>query len=267
MTDAAPRLTAPGTTMLLAFSRSGTTSETLAAVEEFRRLGGGRVIVVTTDADSALAAAADATFAAGSAMERSVAQTRSFSSMLLLAQAIAAVLGENDLSPLKQLAGHASELLGRTREPMSMLAHDRVLDSFYFLGSGPAFGVASEAMLKLKEMSLTHSEAYHTLEFRHGPMSMCDASAAVLALVTPERSRVERAVVNDVAKLGARTISLGPGEAFSMPEDLPAWARPVLYLLPLQLLALERALAKGLDPDQPRHLTAVIHLDPLPETA
>jgi glucosamine--fructose-6-phosphate aminotransferase (isomerizing) len=150
---------------------------------------------------------------------------------------------------------------------MSALARQQSLDSFYFLASGPVFGVASEGMLKLKEMSLTTSEAYHTLEFRHGPMSMCDRRAAVVALVTPERLRVERAVVEDVAKLGARTTTVGPGQDVALPEGVPAWARPVLYLLPLQLLALERALAKGLDPDQPRHLTAVIHLDPLPETA
>ena len=267
MAQASPRLVDPGNTVLLAFSRSGTTSETLAAVDEFKRLGGGRVIAVTTVAGSPLATAADMVLVADSATEQSVAQTRSFTSMLVLAEAIAAVLGGHDLSPLSQLANHASDILNRTRESMSALARQQSLDSFYFLASGPVFGVASEGMLKLKEMSLTTSEAYHSLEFRHGPMSMCDQRVAVLALVTPERLRIERAVVQDVAKLGAHTTTVGPGEDVALPDGLPAWTRPVLYLLPLQLLALERALAKGLNPDQPRHLTAVIHLDPLPETA
>ncbi len=114
-------------------------------------------------------------------------------------------------------------------------------------------------MLKLKEMSLTSSEAYHAMEFRHGPMSMCDESAAVIALLSRERSGLERAVLNDIAPFGARQVTVGgSGE---IPSQIPSWAAPSLYLLPLQLLALERALAKGLDPDHPRHLTAVIELD------
>lgn len=267
MAEAAPTLVEPERTLLLAFSRSGSTSETIAAATHFRRMGGGRVVVVTTEADSELVSVADAALVAGAATETSVAQTRSFSSMLLLAQALAAVLAKRDLSNMKQLAAHADDLLVRTRPAMVDLARDASLDSFYFLGSGAVFGVACEAMLKLKEMSLTSSEAYHSMEFRHGPMSMCDPTAAVISLVTPERLRLERAVTDDVLRLGARVVTVGPGEAVRLPDNVPAWTRLALYLLPLQLLALERALAKGLDPDQPRHLSAVIHLEPLPETA
>ncbi|HVQ87771.1 MAG TPA: SIS domain-containing protein [Actinomycetes bacterium] len=267
MAHASPRFAAPSSTLLLAISRSGATSETVAAVEEFRRHGGGRVVAVTTVADCPLVDQADASLVLPTASEVSVAQTRSFTSMLLAVQALAAVLGGHDLAVLRQLPQYASDLLERTRESSRALASDRGIESFYFLGSGALFGVASEAMLKLTEMSLTQSEAYHTLEFRHGPMSMCEPSVAVLGLITPERASIERAVIDHVSGLGARTLTLGPGESVTIPPSLPAWTRPVLYLLPLQLLALERALAKGLDPDQPRHLTAVIHLDPLSESA
>jgi glucosamine--fructose-6-phosphate aminotransferase (isomerizing) len=149
---------------------------------------------------------------------------------------------------------------------MAAIAGNGTLDAFYFLASGPLFGVASEGMLKLKEMSLTTSEAYHAMEFRHGPMSMCDSGAVVLGLVSPERGAHETAVLDDVRPMAGRIVTLGEGLDHHVPASLPSWARPALYLLPLQLLALERALAKGLDPDRPRHLTAVIHLDATPAT-
>jgi glucosamine--fructose-6-phosphate aminotransferase (isomerizing) len=110
-------------------------------------------------------------------------------------------------------------------------------------------------------MSLTSSEAYHTLEFRHGPMSMCDESTAVVALVSPERADLENAVLRDITPFGPAIVTVGPEGTHRVPADVPGWAAPALYLLPLQLLALERATDRHLDPDQPRHLTAVIHLD------
>jgi glucosamine--fructose-6-phosphate aminotransferase (isomerizing) len=247
--------------MLLAISRSGTTTETVMAVEHFRRLGGRTVGVITCYPDTPLAAAADIVWAAPEAAEESVAQTRSFSSMLVIASAIAGALRGADLSALHRLPEAAAEILAGSRAQMSALAGDGALDSFFFLGSGPLYGIASEGMLKLKEMSLTGSEAYHTMEFRHGPMSMCDDTRAVIALVSPERADLEEAVLSDIAPFGSQIVTVGPEAQHPIPADIPSWATPALYLLPLQLLALERALDRKLDPDKPRHLTAVIHLD------
>ncbi|MFZ0325264.1 MAG: SIS domain-containing protein [Actinomycetes bacterium] len=267
LAGAAPQVPDPQRTLMLAFSRSGTTTETMLAVEQFRCTGGRTVVAVTCYPDSALAQAADVVWTAEAAAEQSVAQTRSFSSMLVLGQAIAAAVGGQDVAVLHKLPDHAARLLDGARAPMAALARDAGLSSFYFLASDPLFGVASEAMLKLKEMSLTASEAYHSMEFRHGPMSMCDAGAAVLGLVSPERSARELAVISDVAPMSGRVVTIGNGLDHDVPSSLPVWARPALYLLPLQLMALERALGKGLDPDSPRHLTAVIHLDASPEAS
>ena len=98
-------------------------------------------------------------------------------------------------------------------------------------------------------------------------MSMCDESAAVVALVSPERAATRRGShsVTSVPS-GCRVSSRSASEGHhQVPADVPSWATTALYLLPLQLLALERALHKGLDPDKPRHLTAVIHLDESPD--
>ncbi len=257
---AQPQLVDPPKTVLVAISRSGTTTETTRAVEHFLRHGGHRVLALTCDPTSTLATQADVVLLAPEAQEVSVAQTRSFSTMTLVMSAVAGAVGDADLLHLRNLPSDAKTVLEKSRGPMQLLAQSPALEAFYFLGSGSLFGIASEGMLKLKEMSLTQSEAYHGLEFRHGPVSMCDASACVVSLVSPERASLEDAVNSDLIQLGAHVTTIGVGSEIELPERAP-WLRSALYLLPLQLLALERALHKGLDPDQPRHLTAVIHLE------
>jgi glucosamine--fructose-6-phosphate aminotransferase (isomerizing) len=256
---AQPQLTDPAGTLLLAISRSGTTTETVRAVEHFRGFGGRRVAAITCYPDSTLAKKADVAWVAPAAAEQSVAQTRSFTSMTLLVSALVGALRGADLGALHRLPNVGAAILAHSRSSMAGLAADLGIEAFYFLGSGPLYGIASEAMLKLKEMSLTASEAYHALEFRHGPMSMCDSSATVVALLSKSRRALEQAVLDDIAPFGAHLVTVGSDA--QIPPTLPEWATPALYLLPLQLLALERALSKGLDPDNPRHLTAVIHLD------
>ena len=121
-------------------------------------------------------------------------------------------------------------------------------------------------MLKMKEMSLAYSEAYHTLEFRHGPMSMVGEDSLVIGLVSPRAARHEIRVLNEMAAMGARVLAVGATPATAhdqvmLPADLPSWCMPVLYLPALQLLAYHRAIFNGCDPDQPQHLSAVISLD------
>lgn len=249
--------------ILLAISRSGTTSETLAAVTRFRELGGAGVVAVTNYPNSDIAVAADVVLAAPAGQELSVAQTRSFSSMLLLVQAIVGQIAGHPWQELKMLPEIGASLLSTAQEPMKAIATDASIVRFYFLGSDPLFGVASEGMLKLKEMSLTDSEAFHTLEFRHGPMSMAGRASAVVGLISPDRIAAELAVVGAAADFSSPTITIGAGSDLTVDKDVPTWVRPILHLPPLQILALERARSKGLDPDHPRHLVAVIELDGL----
>ena len=101
--QAQPNLPNPGGTLLLAISRSGTTTETVLAAEHFRRIGGSSVAVITCYPDSTLAEMADVVWATPAAAEQSVAQTRSFSSMQLIVSAIAGALRGGDLSALHAL--------------------------------------------------------------------------------------------------------------------------------------------------------------------
>jgi glucosamine--fructose-6-phosphate aminotransferase (isomerizing) len=259
-------------TLLLAVSRSGTTTETLWALDRFRELGGGPVLAVTCYPESPLAQRADFALVAPDAQERSVAQTRSFTSMLLLTQALAAILAgdRGGLERLGRLPGVLEDLVERVGDLPRRLGEDRDIERLFFLGGGPLYGLASEAMLKTKEMSLSYAEAYYPLEFRHGPMSMVDGHTLVVGFLSDTGLAQEVRVLKDMQRLGGRTLALAEdAAAFSgwranhiveLRSGLDEWERGVLYLPMIQRLAYHRAVAKGLDPDRPHNLTAVVEL-------
>ena len=261
-------LSSPEETLLVAISRSGTTTETLQAVNQFRVEGGRAVWAITCYPENDLAQISDLTLLAAAAHEQSIAQTRSFSSMLLLAEALAATVGGIEISPLDSLPIVLRQVLENTGDLVESLGQRLDLQRMFFLGSGYQYGIANEAMLKMKEMSLTDSAAFHFMEFRHGPMSMANEQALVVGLVGNEARVHEEQVLAEMDSLGAETLGLNTLSnscchyQVGFNASLPPWVLPALYLPPLQLLAYYRAIAKGLDPDNPRNLEAVVSLDP-----
>jgi glucosamine--fructose-6-phosphate aminotransferase (isomerizing) len=259
-------------TLLLAISRSGTTTETLRALARFREAGAGPVLTITCYPDSPLAQQADFVLAAPAAQEQSVAQTRSFASMFLLTQLLSALLARNDgmLERLRRLPNALQSLVERLGDLPKRLGEDTDVEQFFFLGGGPLYGLANEVMLKMKEMTLSHSEAYHPLEFRHGPMSMVTGRTLVVGLLSDTGLAQELRVLEDMARLGARTLALiedasafgrwQPDDVVELRSGLTEWERGALYLPVLQRLAYHRSVAKGLNPDRPRNLEAVVEL-------
>jgi glucosamine--fructose-6-phosphate aminotransferase (isomerizing) len=141
------------------------------------------------------------------------------------------------------------------------LGSDAALDRFYFLGSGVRYGMACEASLKMKEMSLSHSEPFYFLEFRHGPKSMVTPGTLVVGLLSDAQRQPEQAVLDEMRGLGGRVLALGEsGADVAIQSGLSEPARSGLYLLVLQLLAYARARHKGLNPDQPTNLDAFVAL-------
>ncbi len=252
--------------LLLSVSRSGSTTETVRALEQFQANAGGPVIAVSCDSGSPLARGADFVIAIDAAQEKSVAQTRSFSSMAVVLQQLAALLGGHNLAGSRRLPALCRDLLADYADLVQSLGQNDAISKFFFLGSDALYGIACEAMLKMKEMSLSYSEAYHTLEFRHGPMSMVGEDSLVVGLLSPEAARQEQRVLKEMAAMGATVLAIGqdPGphqRKITLPSDLPAWCTPVLYLPALQMLAYQRAIFTGCDPDQPHQLSAVVSLD------
>lgn len=256
--------------MLFTISRSGETSETLRATDLFLSRNQGPVYAITCYEDSSLAKKASVSLITREAHEKSVAQTRSFSSMLVAVEGLAALLsGRPFSSRFQQLPELGEDLISQCHETSSQLGLDPNLERFFFLGSGPLYGLACEAMLKMKEMSLSYSEAYHFLEFRHGPMSMVNDKTLIVGLMSEKAFKHELRLLLEMRNLGARVLAITPIESGEeqvdyqviLPNGLSDLERGALYLPPLQLLAFYRAVGKGLNPDKPQNLVAFVNLD------
>lgn len=256
-------------TLLVAISRSGQTSETLEALEMFKARGRGETLAITCYPESALADRCDYLIEVPAGQEQSVAQTRSFTNMMLAATALA--LGPPSSAVVESVPLSARDLLQRHTALAEQIAEQKDFSRFFYLGSHALFGLASEAMLKMKEMSLSYAEAFHFLEFRHGPMSMISDQSVVVGLLEPRAGSYELAVLRDMKALGAQVAVVAPQGAVPNTEAIDhliafsnigglMWEQ-VLYLPILQLIALERALAKGLNPDSPKNLEAVVVLE------
>ena len=193
-----------------------------------------------------------------------MAQTRSFTSMYVAAAAFCArMAGRKDLfDAMGRLPEIGNLVIGKYESFAKELGENLNYDRFYFLGSGIRYGLACEVNLKMKEMTLTHSEPFHFLEFRHGPMSMVNENALVVGMLSDANRVHEAKVLSEMKMLGGMVAGLGEKEAdVEFNSGIPESVRGVLYLPVLQLMAFYRSLAKGLNPDRPKNLTAVVQLN------
>ena len=261
-----------GNPLLLTLSRSGRTTETIRAARAYQAARPQSVVLtIGCYGDSELATLSDLALIVSEGQEQSVVQTRSFSSMLVAAQAaVAALKDESELPQMQDLPTIGDGLIATYHELARQLGQHSAFERFYFLGSGLQYGLACEANLKMKEMSLSVSEAFHFMEFRHGPMSMVNERTLVVGLLSDAASTYELAVLREMRAMGAQTLVLTDQPVAEHEVDyqvcfrsgLKETQRGVLYLPVLQLLGYYRALANGQNPDQPHNLTAVIVLEP-----
>ncbi len=253
----------PLRSLLVAISRSGTTTETVKAVEKFKADNRGDVIVIS-NYDEALAQLADVKIVIDKGQEELVAQTRSFASMYVAATAFAVRMAGREalLDDMSSLPGIGERLIRDFEPAARQMGENLDFDRFYFLGSGIRYGLACEVNLKMKEMTLTHSEPFYFLEFRHGPMSMVNEKTVVVGMLSERNFSHEQAVLNEMQALGGKIVGLAEsGADVTFESGIPESVRGVLYLPILQLMAFYRSQAKGLNPDRPNNLTAVVQLN------
>jgi glutamine---fructose-6-phosphate transaminase (isomerizing) len=260
----------PAAEPVVVISRSGSTSEAVSVAERARELG-HPTIAVTCRADSPLASATDVTLVSPAGDERAIVMTRSFASMLALLIGVVGSVGGDDalVADLGLLAGRWQEAAAAAVVGRRFGATD--WSRIVVLGGGAAFGIASEWGLKLTETSQVPTSAYEPLEFRHGPISVCETGVLVVGLIGGPGATDEVRVVAEAARLGAETwvLARDDEEARDVPStvsligrDLHPAARLPLLLHPAHALALSLALTRGCDPDAPRHLGQVVILDP-----
>ncbi|GIX31652.1 MAG: glutamine--fructose-6-phosphate aminotransferase [isomerizing] [Porticoccaceae bacterium] len=267
------RVVIPEDTLLVAISQSGETADTLAALRAVR--GYLASLAVCNVATSSLVRCADFALLTRAGPEIGVASTKAFTTQLavlqLLALALALARGRaveaQALAQLPVLARRVLALDGKIERACEILADKR---HALFLGRGEHFPIALEGALKLKEISYIHAEAYPAGELKHGPLALVDEQMPVVAVAPSDGLLAKlRSNLQEVRARGGRLFLFADdASAFSGEEatlvalpPLPRAISPILYAIPLQLLAYHVAVAKGTDVDQPRNLAKSVTVE------
>jgi glucosamine--fructose-6-phosphate aminotransferase (isomerizing) len=253
-------------------SRSGQTSEAVRAAQLLERERNIRVLAVTGTPHQPLEQTAAATLPLLPCDEQSTVMTRSFSSMLLGLQYLAACYADNRalLRALGKLPAAAARLMADLHPRIREFVRVRQFADYVCLGQGALYGLACETALKVTEMSVSYSQSFHTLEFRHGPKSIVAPETLIIFLLSEQGYDAECGVLEEIKGLGGTTLTVADRAderarnssdlLMELQSDVPELLRPAAYLFAGQLLGLYTGLKKGLDPDNPRNLSRVVVL-------
>jgi glucosamine--fructose-6-phosphate aminotransferase (isomerizing) len=253
-------------------SRSGQTSEVVAVAEALKRRG-IPTLAITCASGQPLEKLASETILLSRADEKSTVMTRSFSSMLLTLQALAAVIAGDSafVDGLTSMSRTVAPLLPTLPEKIRSFISAHDFDDYVYLGQGPFYGLACEGALKVTEMSVSYAQSFHTLEFRHGPKSIVGPETLLVFLLSESGFEAECEALKEMKSLGATTVAVvnqaneivraASDLVIELKLDVPEYARLCPYLFVGQLLGLHAGLKKNLDPDSPRNLSRVVLLD------
>lgn len=271
---------------VLVLSQSGETSDTLAALEEARRLG-EKTLAITNAAGSTMAHLADVSLPLAAGVERAIPATKSFTCQLavlyLLALYEGARLGRMDQAALAArideleavTASIDAQLDGWREQTAALAARYRSASTFLYLGRGIHYAIAREGALKLKEASYVHAEGYPAGELKHGPNALVSDRVPLVVLATVDRAleasvlRYEKTLqlLREMKSQGARVIALANAddrEIAALANDCISvqpsteYLLPILEVVPLQLFAYFMALEHGVDVDRPRNLSKAV---------
>jgi glutamine---fructose-6-phosphate transaminase (isomerizing) len=263
-------------------SQSGETADTLAALR-YARSQAQRIIAVVNQPESSIAREADIVLPTLAGPEIGVAATKAFTTQLAvlaaltvaMARARGAISHEREaelVRHLTEIPSRAAEVLNhdeRLREIAQTIAEAR---DVLYLGRGSAFPMALEGALKLKEISYIHAEGYAAGEMKHGPIALIDESVPVIVLA-PNDDLFEKTLgnVEEVMARGGRVVMISDAAGVARLADRLAYGiavpdcdpfvAPLLYAIPIQLLAYHTAVIKGTDVDQPRNLAKSVTVE------
>ncbi|MBU6253014.1 MAG: glutamine--fructose-6-phosphate transaminase (isomerizing) [Alphaproteobacteria bacterium] len=268
--------------LALFISQSGETADTLAALRH-ARAEGQKIAVVVNVPTSSMAREADLLLPTHAGPEIGVASTKAFSCQLAVLAALAAhlavVKGRLDREEEREIVHHLTQTpaalnaaLAHDAEIADMAHHIAPARDVLYLGRGPDYPLALEGALKLKEISYIHAEGYASGEMKHGPIALIDEAVPVIVLA-PSGPLFEKTVSNmqEVRARGGKIVLISDAEGLAeagegclatieMPKVHPLIA-PLVYAVPVQLLAYHVAVAKGTDVDQPRNLAKSVTVE------
>jgi len=268
--------------LALFISQSGETADTLAALRH-ARAEKQRIAVVVNVPTSSMAREADLLLPTHAGPEIGVASTKAFTCQLAVLAALAANLarakGRLSREEEKEIVGHLQEApaainaaLGHDEEIAAMAHLIAPARDVLYLGRGPDYPMALEGALKLKEISYIHAEGYAAGEMKHGPIALIDEDVPVIVLA-PSGPLFDKTVSNmqEVRARGGQIVLISDAKGLAeagegtiatieMPEVHPLIA-PLVYAVPVQLLAYHVAVLKGTDVDQPRNLAKSVTVE------
>ena len=270
-----PELLQAGTTSkrAIVISRSGKTSEAVRAANVLRQTLRIPTIGITCAANSELEQECDLSVVLRVADENSTVMTRSFTSMLVSLQVLAACRGGKQrlVDSLLRMAEKFSDQTGAMAEKMHAFVEQHRFADYVFLAQGAFHGIAREAALKVMEMSCSYSQFFHTLEFRHGPKAIVSPATCLTFFLSETGKEAEGEVLGEMKELGGVIVAVcnEANEQIRKAADLlielnnPGEEIALLapFVVPCQLMGFFTGLQKGLNPDQPKNLTRVVILD------
>ena len=267
--------------LFITISQSGETADTLAAAREAKEKG-ARVVSIVNVVGSTLARESDGVLYTRCGPEIGVASTKAFTAQLtalyLLALHLARVRnvmnvvdGKAWLDRLVTLPSLVERLLGREAEIVAIAKRYYKKRNFLYLGRGINYPIALEGSLKLKEVSYIHAEGYAAGEMKHGPIALIDKDMPVVVLAPRDRLyektvsnlmevKARRAPVIALVAEGERELGKTADAVFTIPDTHPLMS-PILFTIPLQLLAYHIAVLRGADVDQPRNLAKSVTVE------
>ena len=253
-------------------SRSGRTSEAVRAARMLEKDHNLRSIAITCADGQPLESECTVTLKLLDADDQSTVMTRSFTSMLLGLQYLAAtVSGDHAFGgTLLELAQQVEPLMKDTPQRLQSFVEARSFSDFVFLAQGPLFGIASECMLKVTESSCSYAQVFHSLEFRHGPKSIAGPETLITFLMSETSYNAELELLEEMKALGAATMAIAnridsraqqaSDFAIELGLQTPEYARPAAFAIWGQLYGVYYGIKKGLNPDSPKNLTRVVEL-------
>ncbi len=272
----------PENTLFIAISQSGETADTLAALRAAKELGYESTLCICNVPESSMVRESELVMMTRAGPEIGVASTKAFTTQLAaLALLTVALARRNGLEKEQEraLVAQLGELPGLIEQVLSLDSAIEALAEHFvdkhhalFLGRGVQNPVAMEGALKLKEISYIHAEAYAAGELKHGPLALVDEDMPVVA-VAPDNELLEKLKSNlqEVrARGGELYVFADPRVQFGdrvgihtmrMPALIQDFQAPILYTIPLQLLAYHVAVLKGTDVDQPRNLAKSVTVE------
>src|SRR3984885_12314329 len=261
-------------TLFVTISQSGETADTLAALRNAKRAAYLSTLAICNVAESSMVRESDLVLLTRAGPEIGVASTKAFTTQLTALAMLCVALAKNGPAAARELelTSQLLELPRLVEQTLKLDGRIRVLAEVFadkrhalFLGRGSLYAIALEGALKLKEISYIHAEGYAAAELKHGPLALVDEDMPVVA-VAPNNELLEKLKSNlqEVRARGGQLFVFADRQAGMQSEegvtvvDMPAAATalqaPIVFAIPMQLLAYHVAVLKGTDVDQPRNL-------------